>query len=853
MTDKKSYQDPLDVTTHTSCTTAGPMFVDVKDDRIIRVVPMEFKPEEVDSWEVRVNGYTYRPPLSVALLPWGQAYKRMQSDSRVGYPMKRVDWDPNGERNTQNRGISDYERISWDEAFDLIITEMRKVYETKGPSALGLAHSAHLEWGSLHFVFSDVFRFWHLIGSTYIEFTPNSWEGWACGTPFLWGDWQGHGLPAAPDSLQDISRNDDLIVLWGSDPILHNMYNGIDNARVWQYWKNLGKKIVLIEPYCNDTGVCFADKWIQIFPGTDGALAAAIAYIWITEGLYDQEFLDTHAVGFDNEHLPEGIPSGLAFKDYILGEGSYTASGPKTPEWAYEHCGVKPRIIRALARAWGSQPTSLWVLSGGICRRQFAHNTTRLLGTLQVMQGIGKPGVAINGSWLSLSGPYDAHNQIGPTGYADGGMNVVMDTYYPNRVPQKISFQKLYDCVTNAPQHWQGGHQDNFNVDMFFEEVDYPAKGCAPIEFIYQQGSTLTNPPRYRRHLEAIRSPQIKTFVVAAPWFDRDCRYADIVLPAATVFEMQDVSEPASVGQYIPPSYIGLRSAVYTQRCVEPYAESKSDLHIYAELAERMGVGEQYMEGNTEDTLLEKMFARTTIPMKFEDFKEKGYYVWPQPKDYRECKQFSEFAADPIAHPLDTPSGKFEIFSKQLYDKYDNNPEIPPIPVYTPEIEGHSNLSLREKYPLQMLMAHPKLRFHGKYNDCEWLRENYKVYGPDGYGYEPIWMNPLDAQARGLQDGDFVIAKNERGRVLAGVRITGRMTPGVAWFSYGAWQDPLGPEEDAIDRGGDANILSNNEPMSIHHVGGAFNSVLFEVEKADLDAIAAQHPEGWSGTYRTWK
>jgi trimethylamine-N-oxide reductase (cytochrome c) len=387
---------------------------------------------------------------------------------------------------------------------------------------------------------------------------------------------------------------------------------------------------------------------------------------------------------------------------------------------------------------------------------------------------------------------------------------------------------------------------------MFFEEMDYPAEGCAPIEFLYQQGSTLTNPPRYKRHLEAIKSPQIKTFFVAAPWFDRDCRYADIVLPATTVFEMEDLTEPASVGQYIPPSYIGLRSAVYTQQCVQPYGESRSDLMIYAELADRLGVGAEYMEGNTEATLLEKMFARTNIPVDFQDFKEKGYFVWPQPKDYQECKQFSEFYHDPEGHPLDTPSGKFEIFSLRLYEKYHNNQDIPPIPQYTPEIEGRSNEGMRKEYPLQMLMAHPKLRFHGKYNNCEWLRENYKVVGPDGYGYEPIWMNPVDAETRGLKDGDFVIAKNARGRVLAAVRVTRRMTPGVAWFSYGSWQDPLGPEEDAIDRGGDANILSNNEPMSIHHVGGAFNSVLFDVEKADLDEIAKAHPEGWAGKYRTW-
>lgn len=851
MGDPKSYQDPTDVQRFTSCTTAGPMFVDVKDGKIIRVDPISFQEEEVDSWEVGVNGKTYRPPLTLPLLPWGQAYKAMQStETRVKYPMKRKDWDPNGERNPGNRGITGYERISWDEALDLIVAEMNRVRSTKGPSGIGYCDSAHTEWGSLHFVFSDVYRFWHMIGGTFIEFTPNSWEGWACGAPFLWGDWQGHGLPAAPDSLQDISRESELIILWGNDPLMHSIYSGIDTARLWQYWRDLGKKIIVVEPFLNETGLNYADKWIRIYPGTDAAMAAAIAYVWITEDLFDQAYLDTHAVGFDDEHLPEGIAKGSSFKAYILGEGDDGV--PKTPEWASEICGVEPRVIRALARQWGTRPTSLWCMQGGACRREFAHEFTRMMGTLQLMQGLGKSGVGVQGTCLSISGPYDAKNQVGPTGYADGGMNVVMDQYYPNPIPQKITFQKLYDCLNNAPQHWQGGHQDNFNADMFLEQMDYPMAGCAEVEFIWLHGSTLTNPPNYQHHLDAYRSPNLKTFVVAAPWFDRDCRFADIVLPITTVFERQDITEPASVGQYIPPSYVGLRNAIFTQKCVDPIGESKTDLQVYTELANRLGYGEYYIEGNNEESLLQKMYARTSIPLSYDEFKEKGYYVWPQPENYEECKQFKEFYEDPENHPLDTPSGKAEIFSKRLYDHYDNHPEIPPVPHFIPEREGHLSDEMKKEYPLQMLMAHPKYRFHGKYNDIEWLRENYKVFGPDGYGYEPVWMNPVDAAERGLADGDIVLCRNSRGCVMAGVRITKRLIPGVAWLSYGAWQDPLSGDVHTIDRGGDGNVLANNNPMSVHHVGGAFNSVLFEVEKADLDALQEQYPEGFEGKFRTW-
>jgi hypothetical protein len=88
--------------------------------------------------------------------------------------------------------------------------------------------------------------------------------------------------------------------------------------------------------------------------------------------------------------------------------------------------------------------------------------------------------------------------------------------------------------------------------------------------------------------------------------------------------------------------------------------------------------------------------------------------------------------------------------------------------------------------------------------------------------------------------------------VLAGVRVTQRMTPGVAWITYGSWNDPLDPGDTPLDRGGDGSVLSNAGPMSSHHCSGAYNSSLIEVEKADLDAIAAMYPEGWAGKYRTW-
>lgn len=838
---------------YTTCSTAGPMFVTVKDEKVLRVEPLQFDAEEADPWELVKNGKSYKPPLTQPLLPWGMAFKQInQSEDRVDYPLKRVDWDPAGERNTQNRGISGYERISWDEAYDLIESEIRRIIDTYGNSALAQSFSAHPEWGELHYFFSDWFRFWHAIGSTSLEMSPISWEGWAGGATFVWGFWAAMGFPPGTDTLQDITDSSELIILWGTDEVMHDVYNGIDKPRLWRYWKDLGKRIIVIDPFCNETAQLLADRWIPIRSGTDSAMALAILYVWITEDRYDRDFVDSHVIGFDEDHLPEGVPAGLSMVSYVMGEA---ADGVvKTPEWAAEICGVPASLITALAREWGTKRTSLWAEAGGACRREFAHEFSRLLAILQSAQGIGKPGVNIQAAMMSVAGPYDGFKQVGPPGYADGGMNGVLESYRPNSVNQMVQLQKLCETLEEPPLEWNGGKLFNLSKEEWWEPHVYPAPGCSEIHLMWQRGSSYGNQPNRNRHLRALRNPKIETLIVSAPWFDRDCKFADLVLPITTLFERTDLTEPGSVGQYVPPAIVVLRSAVLHQKILEPSGESKTDMEILGEIADRLGFGDFYMEGNTEEDLVRKVYEKTNIPLDYEDFKEKGYYVWPKldEEDYVENKQMKDFYERPLENPLDTPTGLIEAFSTALYEHYGYNEEIPPVPHYIPEREGVASVETRENYPLLITAAHPKFRFHGKYNRVEWLSELYKVYGPDGCAYEPVWMNPVDAEKRHLAEGDIVRTFNDRGQVLAGLHITERLMPGVIWQSYGSWDDPLEKAEIPLDRGGNVNSLTNSNPMSVHHVAGACNSTLVEVEKADLEDIARRYPDGMDGAYSTW-
>ena len=101
----------------------GPLFVYVKDDKIIRMTPIDFDDRDPQPWTIKAKGKEFTPPRTTSLAPHGQTVKStIYSPDRILYPMKRVDFDPNGERNPQNRGVSGYERISWDEALDIVAT-----------------------------------------------------------------------------------------------------------------------------------------------------------------------------------------------------------------------------------------------------------------------------------------------------------------------------------------------------------------------------------------------------------------------------------------------------------------------------------------------------------------------------------------------------------------------------------------------------------------------------------------------------------------------------------------------------------------------------------------------------------
>ena len=373
-------------------TTGGPVNVFVRDGRIVRLTPLNLTEDDAPSWSIDARGRHFTPPRKATLSPFTVGQKSMvYAPNRNLYPMKRVDWDPRGERNPQNRGVSGYERISWDEALDLVSSELLRIRRESGSTAVAAKESSHQLWGNTGYHHNVFNRFRGLLGMTEVCHNPDSWEGWYWGALHMWGFGWKRGLPEQGDLLRDALENTELIVFWSSDPECPAGVYGAQETNLWRRWlKELGVEMVFIDPYYNHTATMFSDKWFAPKMGTDPCLALAIAYVWITEDTYDKEYMQTRTVGFDQ------------WKDYILG---LEDGIPKTPEWAAKESGIPAWDIRALARKWAKKKTMLAAGGvggfGGACRQASGNEWARMMVCLACMQGMGKPGSNI---WSTMVG-----------------------------------------------------------------------------------------------------------------------------------------------------------------------------------------------------------------------------------------------------------------------------------------------------------------------------------------------------------------------------------------------------------------------------------------------------------------
>ena len=578
-----------------------------------------------------------------------------------------------------------------------------------------------------------------------------------------------YGTINTGNSREDL-LNSRLIIMWGWNPA-NTIWD--PGTSLWlSKAREKGVKIVVLDPRFTDSVATFAHQWIPIRPGTDAAMLIAMAHVIITEDLQETEFIAKHTTGFDQ------------YRDYVLGLEDGT---PKTPQWAEEITHVPAEVITGLAREYATMKPAALIAGWGPARTALGEQFSRAANVLTALTGnIGIPGGYAAGfmraysSRETASGTHGSKNPVEkgapPRKYSlhklRGGTN-------PNSARPHMS--KMYDAILKGRA---GGYPNDI-------KMAYVA--CS--NFINQQANV-------RKGVEAFKA--LEFVVVHEQFMTPTAKFGDIVLPVNTFMERNDIAPP----------WLGSPYYIYLNKAIDSLDESKSDLEICGELAKRLGLPPGILDNHDEDLLRMIGSGRNDIP-DFEAMKRDGVLKIKLPEP---LVSFKDQVQDPENHPFPTLSGKIEIHCEHLAEL--EHPLVPPIPKYLTHDEGY-DAPLADQYPLQLLTSHYKTRGHSIWHNVPWMRE-----------HEPhaVWINPRDAESRGIQDGDMADVFNDRGRIRLPAKVTERIMPGVVNVSEGAWYDP---DEKGVDRGGCANVLTLDD----HSPGGAFamNSALVQVEPAPTD------------------
>lgn len=842
---------------YTTNTNGGPLFVYVKNGRIVRTTPIELTSDDAASWTIRARGHAFTPPRRTTVAPHGLTLKStVYSEQRMLYPMKRVDFDPNGERNPQNRGISGYERISWDAALDIVSNEIQRQKRLYGPGAIAIQTGSHHQWGNVGYYLSALLRFGNLIGFTRVHPNPDSWEGWYWGAQHHFGNSMRVGIAGNYGTTEDCLQNAELIVFWSSDPESTNgayaAYEGTQR-RLWA--KQLGIEFVHIDPHYNPTAQLLGGKWFPIKPTTDPAFAIAIMYVWIAEGLYDKEYVAARTTGFDE------------WRAYVLGE---TDGIPKTPEWQEAETGIPARDVRALARKWGTRKTYLAAGAagggfGGACRSATGAQWARCMVMLMAMRGWGKPG--INFGNLTADAPVDLFFYF--PGYAEGGISGELNftaaavnnyTRMPhilsmNPVKQMVPRQRLPEAILEGKA--TGYLWDGTSTEAQFTPFTYPMPGYAPIRMLYRYGSstfsTIVNSSRWEK---MYRHESLDCVVNQSIWFEGDAKFADIILPACTQLERTDISEWCNPGGYLPHGYnhVNHRVIVMQHACIEPLGESKSDYQIFLDILTRLGLGAIFSEGCSELDWCKRVFDSSDLPrhISWEQFLKKGYFVVPpasqaarppvtmrwfaegRPKDEPEQAPLPSQYSGQFGMSLPTQSGQFEFIPETL-KRVDPNGRgaRPPLNRYMPAWEGAHSTELVSRYPLQLITSHSRYSFHTHADGKGSFLNNVEDHRVriDGHYYWLLRINPADAVARGIAHHSLVKVFNDRGVVICAADVSTLVAPGVVKsFESSAVYETREIDGQRVEIGGCLNVLTPPRSQSRDTESMAPNSCLVQIE-----------------------
>jgi anaerobic dimethyl sulfoxide reductase subunit A len=694
----------------------------------------------------------------------GRAYRHRQyHPDRLLRPLKRVG----------RRGEGKFQPISWTEALDKVAGEITRIRKAFGSAALFVPYGT----GSYSQTNGRQVaqRLMNLSGGSLGHYNNYSWAAMARATETV------YGTTVTGNQRQDW-LNSKYILLWGWNP--SEMRDGTNSEFYLRKARENGARIVCIDPRMTLSAVALADEWVPIRPGTDAAMMTAMAHVIITNNLHDAAFVGNHCVGFDASQMPDGARDAESYKDYVLGARDRV---PKTPQWAEAITGVPRETIERIAREYATARPGVLYQGYGMQRRAFGEQVVRAGCVLAALTGnVGVPGGWASG--LALQAP-------------DGGP--LWNVFPTGTNPVKASIPTFLwtEAVTRAKE---------FGPEMGLRGA---ARLETPIKLVYAVASNalVNQHANINRTAKILQDETLVQFIAVQDNFlTPTARFADIVLPACTQLETWGVEDGWKYGNEV----------FLMPKAVEPAGESKSDYAICSELAARLGIKDAFTEGRTERDWVDwalgafRSARYPSLPTLAEfETSNAGVHVVPSQAP---TVAFADFRTDPAKSPLRTPSGKIEIFSSELH-ALGKHETIPPIPKYIPEWESPFDPA-QKKLPLQVVGHHSLARVHSTMAGVDWLEEAFP---------QRVFVNPLDATARGLSNGDQVRVFNDRGELRIKCRITRRIMPGVIAIPQGAWWSPTAK---GIDEGGSVNVLTSERwtPLAF---GNAQHTVMAELAK----------------------
>jgi biotin/methionine sulfoxide reductase len=704
------------------------------------------------------------------------------SDLRINQPFIRKQWLQDRNNNKKLRGLDEFVPVSWEKAIDLTASELRNIKKEFGNKAIYAGSYGWASAGRFHHAKSQLNRFFNLFGGFSSSFQSYSYAAAQTLLPHV----VGHDLYSFLDehnTWNTLEKDCDLIVMFGGMPLKNSQ---VSAGGVGKHTTELGlkkcvesgTKFINISPNANDSAKFLKAKQISIIPNTDTALMLSLAYLLIITKNYDEAFIEKYTTGFNE------------LKSYVLGEKN---NQPCTPEWASNITSIPIKTIKWLAEEISKNKTMISI-SWSLQRASAGEQPLWMGISLASMLGhIGTEGGGIGFGYASVNSTGDVFKKI-PWKSLPQGTNPIKDF---------IPVARVTDMLEKPNQI--------FKYDGRI--LKYP-----DIKLIYWAGG---NPFHHHQDLNRlVKAWQLpKTIIVNEIWWNAQARHADIILPANTALERNDIMlNPRD------PTIIA------NKKTIPNIGQSKSDFEIFTNLAKQLGFKNSFTENKTEREWLKYIWNESKRISKkvnldlpdFEKFWEDGFFEVPIEKTKK--IMFENFRKNPNENPLNTPSGKIEITSNTIknfnLDKCKGHPTW---------IEPYEWLGKIDNYPMHLISNQPEYRLHSQLDNSEYSIKN-KIKNR-----EPVLINIEDAKEKKIKNNDIVLIFNERGKVLAGARLTDKIMKGVLVLSTGAWFDP--DYEINADLHGNPNVLTKDIGTSELSQGPTSHTCLVDIRKAKQTEI----------------